>query len=167
MLRLGRNMERADMTTRVLDVRASSLLGDNAAFTDIQWAGVLKSLSAFQMFRRSVHRPVEADAVIRFCLTDSAFPRSVAHCLDEIASCLVGLPHADEPRLACDEARLHLVAAELDGLVGSGLHQLSDELQIMIGEVHNAVAATYFNPVESGHTSIPTHAEQRSDKLEA
>lgn len=145
MMRLGRNLERADMTTRVLDVRASGLLREDAAYDNIQWAAVLKSLSAFQMFRRSANTATDGDAVVRFCLTDEAFPRSVAHCLNEIASSLGRLPRADEPLAACDRARARLAAIDLDGLDGDGLHRLADELQVLIGAIHEQVDATYFS----------------------
>ena len=86
MLRLGRNIERADMTTRVLDVRAGSLIGGVGAFDDIQWLGVLQSLSALQMYRRATRAPLDSDSVVRFCLQSREFPRSVAHCLREVAA---------------------------------------------------------------------------------
>jgi uncharacterized alpha-E superfamily protein len=151
MMRLGRNLERADMTTRVLDVRASSLLREDAAFADLQWAGVLKSLSAFQMFRRTTRNVVDGDPVVRFCLADESFPRSVAHCLDEVASCLGRLPRAGFVGSACDEARQHLASAPLDGLSGDELHRLADELQVRIGAIHEQVASAYF----AGSDALP------------
>ncbi|HVT36652.1 MAG TPA: alpha-E domain-containing protein, partial [Nevskiaceae bacterium] len=56
-LRLGTNIEQADMTTRIIDVRSADLIRpktgeDLLPFQNIQWMGVLRSLSAQQMYQR-------------------------------------------------------------------------------------------------------------------
>jgi len=91
MWRLGRYIERADMTTRVLGVRAAALLsqspGEIDAFAEVQWMGVLRSLAALQMYQRATRGPIDGPAVVRFLLFDHRFPRSVAGCLAEMRSC--------------------------------------------------------------------------------
>jgi uncharacterized alpha-E superfamily protein len=146
VMRLGRNLERADMTTRVLDVRAVSLLAETHTYDSIQWAGVLKSLSAFQMYRRSASEPISADGVVRFCLTDEAFPRSVSHCLIEAGRSLVSLPRSDAPTGLCTDSVKALAALDLHGLDGPSLHGLCDRLQSTIAEVTEACTAAYFRP---------------------
>lgn len=146
VMRLGRNLERADMTTRVLDVRAVSLLGGNNAYDSIQWASVLKSLSAFQMYRRSAREPISSDGVVRFCLTDKAFPRSVGHCLLEAAKSLLLLPRSDEPQRMCADSVQALVALDLRDLDGPSLHGLCDRLQHTIAEVTEVCTNAYFRP---------------------
>jgi uncharacterized alpha-E superfamily protein len=146
VMRLGRNLERADMTTRVLDVRAVSLLEETPTYDSIQWAGVLKSLSAFQMYRRSASEPISADGVVRFCLTDEAFPRSVRHCLTEAGKSLASLPRSDEPRRLCTDSSMALTALDLHGLDGPSLHRVCDQLQSTIADVTEACTATYFRP---------------------
>ena len=146
-VRLGRALERADMTTRVLDVRAGSLMravGDEGdPYDDVQWMSVLRSLSALQMYHRCTRRPVEGVATLRFLLTDDAFPRSVTCCLTDAAESLRRLPHADVVLLACDEARGLLTTAAVDELDGPGLHRFVDRLQLAIGAISNQVMATY------------------------
>lgn len=146
MMRLGRNLERADMTTRVLDVRAVSLLGETNAYDSIQWAGVLKSLSAFQMYRRSASEPISADDVVHFCLTEETFPRSVSHCLTEAGKSLASLPRSSEPRRMCTDSVMALSAMDLHGVDGPSLHGLCDRLQSTIAEVTEACTAAYFRP---------------------
>ena len=96
MWRLGRYIERADMTTRVLGVRAASLLalpeGAHEEFAEVQWMGVLRSLSALQMYQRATRGPIDGRAVVRFLLFDHRFPRSVAGCLAEIRSSILRMP---------------------------------------------------------------------------
>lgn len=96
MWRLGRYIERADMTTRVLGVRAASLLalaeGAPDEFPEVQWMGVLRSLSALQMYQRATRGPIDGHAVVRFLLFDHRFPRSVAGCLTEIRASILRMP---------------------------------------------------------------------------
>ena len=80
MWRLGQSIERADMTTRVVGVRAAALLALPSEAEDhdeVQWMGVLRSLSAMQMFQRSHRGPIDGDSVVRFLVADPIFPRSV------------------------------------------------------------------------------------------
>jgi uncharacterized alpha-E superfamily protein len=146
VMRLGRNLERADMTTRVLDVRAVSLLAETHTYDSIQWAGVLKSLSAFQMYRRAARQPISADGVVRFCLTDDAFPRSVSHCLIEAGKSLASLPRSDAPRALCTDSVTALASLDLHGLDGPSLHRVCDQAQSTIADVTEACTHTYFRP---------------------
>ncbi|MGE0298045.1 MAG: alpha-E domain-containing protein [Pseudonocardia sp.] len=150
-LLLGRYLERADMTTRVLDVQAGVLVGGggNAAYGDVTWMSVLKSLSAHQMFRRSVGAGMSGPAALRFLLQDPRFPRSVEYCLSSAARALPQLPQAATPLAACATVRRLLLALEIDEDISpSALHALVDELQLGIGVLHDALAATWFRVVE-------------------
>ena len=107
MWRLGRALERADMTTRVLGVRAAVLIGAGGAradsertYEDLLWMGVLRSLSGLQMYRRAVRRPIEGPAVVRFLLEHDRFPRAVRALLREIRRALGELP---DPSVLFDE----------------------------------------------------------------
>jgi uncharacterized alpha-E superfamily protein len=104
MWRLGRALERADMTTRVLGVRAAGvLLGSDegpGTYDDLLWMGVLRSLSGLQMYRRAVRRPIEGAAVVRFLLEHDRFPRAVRALLREIRRALGELP---DPGVLYDE----------------------------------------------------------------
>lgn len=145
-LQLGRLVERADMTTRVLDVRAVGILRneDPDAFVDVQWAGVLRSVSALQMFQRATRAAVSGPATVRFLLCDHAFPRSVAFCLAEVARLARALPAGDRVQPACEQA-LALLPEETAG-DGDALHRLADRLQLAIAAVHDALADAYFRP---------------------
>jgi uncharacterized alpha-E superfamily protein len=147
-LRVGRAIERADMTTRVLDVRADSLRPhtreEMRPYDAVQWMGALQSLSAYQMYRRTVNVRVQGESALRFLLQDSAFPRSIAHCLGEAKECLDQL---HQPKAALDvihEAERMIQAARVRTLAWDGLHEFVDELQILLGAAHDAVAASYF-----------------------
>jgi uncharacterized alpha-E superfamily protein len=147
-MRIGRHLERADMTTRVLDVRAGMLIDDPARqlrpYSELLWMSVLTSLSAHQMYRRSVQSRVKGTEVLRFLLRDERFPRSVDHCLTEISRCLLELPHHEAAMQVCATIEQVLVTPRVAGLAWDGLHELVDELQLLLIELHDRTAATYF-----------------------
>jgi uncharacterized alpha-E superfamily protein len=148
-LRMGRNMERADMTTRVIDVRATNLLPNQndelKPFEDIQWKSVLDSLMAYQMYRRHVHVRVRGRQALRFLLQESEFPRSVQYCLGEVEQCLHRLPGNESSLRALGRARRMVQEVAIDRIVREGLNDFIDELQLVHGELHDQLTATYFS----------------------
>ncbi len=149
---MGRNLECADMTSRIVDVRAAQVLPASQElqpFRTIQWTNVLRSLSGLHMFRitRRV-RIVRAEAM-DFALRDRRFPRSCLFNLEQLATCLQSLPHSDEAiatlRGACD----YLTQADLAALDPAVLHELIDQLQVYINDVHACIASAYFPALQS------------------
>lgn len=147
-LRLGTNLEQADMTTRIIDVRSADLIQpltpELAPFKSIQWVGVLRSLAAYQMFRRQMRTRVNGANVMRFLLQSREFPRSVAFCLAMIRSGLAGLPQsrAVERQLERLSALTH--DADIERLMHDGVHGFMDELQIGIARLHDLITEAYF-----------------------
>ena len=149
---IGRGVERADMTTRILDVQAGILVGQRDAATpyaDLTWIGVLRSLGAHQMFRRTAGSTVSGPAAMRFLLRDPQFPRSVERCLIEISRALLELCRHIDPMAGCAEVQQLLERAELD-LLGvdepsaTALHDYAIRLQQGLGGLHDQLVATYF-----------------------
>jgi len=163
---IGRDLERADMTTRVLDVQAGMLIGprDGASpYTDLMWMGVLRSLCALQMFRRIAGPMVSGPATLSFLLRDLQFPRSVERCLVEISRALLELVRHDDPMAGCAEVQQLLEGADLGSLGADGpsavaLHDYADRLQQGLGKLHELLVATYFQmePSPAPPTSTPT-----------
>ena len=147
---LGRNLERADMTTRIVDVRSEDLLSrrpeDLTPFDNIQWMSVLKSLTAYQMYRRHVRTRVRGVDVLRFLLQDPLFPRSVLHCLAETEHCLRTLPRHEEALRTVTGVQRAVQQIDVRALADAGaeLHEFMDELQQRIGNCHDSIAETYF-----------------------
>ena len=146
MLCLGRHVERADMTSRVVDVRALALVQDPddgaARHDEVQWAAVLRSLSALQAYHRRRRGPATGHPTVAFLLRDPDFPGSIAHCLAEVEGLAAGLPRAEAVDAAARSAMRTLVAvanAPLDRL-----HDGIDRVQEAIAAVHDEVEATYF-----------------------
>lgn len=147
-LRIGKQIERADMTTRVLDVRAGTLMAvppeQIGPYADVTWMSVLKSLAGYQMYRRKVQSRVKGSEVLRFLLQDPSFPRSVARSLSQISHYLDGLSNHDKAMALCSSAQAAVDGARVRSLAWDGLHDYVDDLQEQFGELHEELARTYF-----------------------
>jgi uncharacterized alpha-E superfamily protein len=148
-MRIGASLEQADMTTRILDARSAPLLREQSSLTpfhNIQWVSVLRSLTAYQMYRRHVRERVTGTRVLRFLLQNREFPRSVMFCLSEIADSLPHLPENRAIERAITRTRALLREADLETLLATegALPQFMDEIQIGLGELHRALAEAYF-----------------------
>ncbi len=147
MWRLGRYVERADMTTRVVGVRAASLMRNSPRegreYDEVQWMSVLRSLSAHQMFQRSTRDAITGTGVVRFLLYDRRFPRSVAAALDEIETSLQRLPANGVVLERVAEARSVLRGTTLSATDGSNLDLAMDRVQIAIATLDVAITNRY------------------------
>jgi uncharacterized alpha-E superfamily protein len=155
-LEVGRSIERADMTTRVLDVQAGILTGEEAdrlgPYADVTWMSVLRSLAADQMFRRAARNGVSGPEALRFLLKDQQFPRSVEHCLIAVSRALLELPSYDEPMAGCARVQRLLEEAEAEATspASVGLHEYLDRLQEGISALDGLLTRTYFR---AAHTA--------------
>src|ERR1700716_3243997 len=151
--RLGRMLERADKTSRILDVKYFLLLPTAAdvrtTADDIQWAAVLRSASAFEMYRK-VHGRIAPDRIVEFLLLEKQFPRAIQYCLvhaRESVHAISGTPagifrHPVERLLGelCSE----LAYTRVEAIIAAGLHEYLDRLQTRINDVGNGIAETFF-----------------------
>lgn len=150
---LGRMLERADKTSRILDVKYFLLLPTAAdvgtTSDDIQWAAVLRSASAFEMYRKA-HGRIAPERVVEFLLLDKEFPRAIQYCLmraRESVHAISGTPdgvfrHPVERLLGelCSE----LAYARIEAIIAAGLHEHLDRLQTKMNQVGNGIAETFF-----------------------
>ena len=149
-LRIGRRIERGDMTTRIIDARSASLLPTETSglrpFENIQWMSVLKSLSAYQMYRRQIQLGVRREDVLRFLFQNDRFPRAVYSCISATAASLSRLPHHPGPMRALERLQQRVQTTEVADLSQSALHDFIDRLQIGLADVHEAIAEAFFLP---------------------
>lgn len=152
--RIGMMLERADKTSRILDVKYFMLLPQpdlvNSPIDNIQWTAVLKSASAFEMFRKEHHR-ITPHKVASFLIFDSQFPRSIRHCISKAGICLhriTGSPEGSASNIA--EKRLGRLKADLeytdiDEVIDYGMHEYMDDLQTRLNQVDQAIGTVFFN----------------------
>ncbi|PWT97921.1 MAG: hypothetical protein C5B51_30370 [Terriglobia bacterium] len=152
-IRLGRELERADKTTRLLDVKYFLLLPSTSdvgtPFDDIQWSAVLKSVSGFEMYRKRHGRIVPA-RIVDFLLLDNEFPRAVRYCLgsaDEALHLITGT-RPGTFSYACEQ-RIGLLRSELDyariePILAGGLHEFLDGLQVRMNRIDECILEDFF-----------------------
>lgn len=151
---LGEVVERADMTTRILDIQSAILIpkqtGSDPALA-LLWVGVLNSLSALQMFRRHAASAgagdggITGERVMHYLICDQHFPRSVVYCLDAIESHLAELPHNIDPLRALRTARRRADRTSGDDLSPAQRHDFLDAIQGDFAHIHDAIAREYFH----------------------
>lgn len=151
LLRLGNHIERADMTTRLIDVRSPDLFAtphDLEPFENIQWRSILRSTYAMQSYIASVRDAVSAPKVLEFLFKDERLPRSYLRSLRAARRSLGSLPRNEVPLGACVNAIAKLEAEDVGALGSSGreddLHRFVDECQVDLRNLHDAIVGTYF-----------------------
>lgn len=146
--RLGRNLERADMTTRIIDVRSAGLTPGSDSeryehFDNLQWMSVLKSLTAYQMYRQSMHVSVRRVEVLKFLFLSEVFPRAVMHCLGDLEAGIQNLPR-NGVALASLARVKQLVKTDTATMTQNELHDFIDQVQIGLIAVGQALTDNYF-----------------------
>jgi len=151
-MRIGRSLERADMTTRILDVRSTDLLPDadelfeSRSLESVQWIGILKSLSAYSIYRRKVQVRVSRTPVLEFLFHDTQFPRALAHCISSVEESVGTLPHNAVPLKSLRRLEMKLRRKNMEKLKQDELHAFIDELQLAILRFHSVLEKQYFLP---------------------
>lgn len=170
--RLARKLERADKTSRIVDVKYFLLLPAvhdvGTAVDDIQWAAVLRSASAFEMYRKRFGR-ISPDRIVEFLLLDRQFPRAIHNCMHSsresvhaISGTPVGMFRNQAEQLlgaVCSE----LAYARVDAIIGAGLHEYLDRLQTLMNDVGRHIQHTFFGaPEPAAPTGTASQTQSQS-----
>ena len=136
------------MTTRIIDVRSASLLPDMpeelTPFANIQWVSVLKSLTAYQMYRRKIRQRIRRADVLAFLLQEEHFPRSFYHTLCQVNACLDNLPRNGKIMQLIAQLQKKLLRANLEKFNQDKLHDFIDELQLGVIKINDTISKNYF-----------------------
>jgi uncharacterized alpha-E superfamily protein len=158
---LGGLLERAEKTSRILDVKYFILLPKveyvGTQYDNIQWAALLKSASALEMYRKRFHR-IAPGQVINFLIFDREFPRAIRYCLinaEESLHQITGSPlgtFANEAERRLGRIRAEIDYADINEVVDAGLHKYLDSFQMKLNAVDDAIFNTFFTlrPPTSG-----------------
>lgn len=149
-IRMGNFIERADMTTRLIDLRTTDLLPTDSAlepFDDIQWRSVMKSLDAMQGYAVTVQNPVNQEDVLPFLLQHPDLPRSLYRCVTGVRNALRSLPKNNSPLEFANAMRRQLQRARVKRLQGPALNRYIDARQKQLISLHSKIADTYFSNV--------------------
>ena len=155
---IGRAIERADQTTRLLDVKYHLLLPNDEEVgspLDVShWNAVLRSAAGYHAFRRVQPSGMMPGDVAGFLLFHSRFPRSVRACVHDISNRLSQLRSSysliggSDALEELDELRSVLDDITIDQVIGRGLHEFIDWVQLKLIRIHGELGAAYFGYAE-------------------
>lgn len=151
---LGRYLERADQTTRLLDIKYHLLLpkaSDVGSALDLsQWNALLRAVAGYQAFRRLYFGRMTPAAVAGFLLFSDSFPRSVSLCLRQVDWLLgqlhthYALRNGEAAMERCDLMRAALADQTVDQVIANGMHEFLDWLQIQSGTLAGELGQAFF-----------------------
>jgi uncharacterized alpha-E superfamily protein len=150
---LGRTLERADKTTRLLDVKyfilLPSIIEVGSPVDEVQWTAVLKSVSGFEMYRKKYGR-ISPSNLIEFLLFDNQFPRAVRYSIGRADRALHAITGTAAGTFSCSaERQLGMLKSELDygrgdAIVASGMHEFLDSLQEKMNKIDECILGDFF-----------------------
>ena len=144
-LRMGAYLERADMTSRIIDV--SSMVPSEVAdtFESLHWRSILHALNSLSTYLMWAQEPVNASRVLEFLFLNEQLPRSMLRNARAIHKSLRPLPRNERPLRACNQVIRHLRDLDLESLDARGLHDTIDDCQRHLAQLHDAIEQTYFH----------------------
>ncbi len=151
--KVSRCLERADKTSRILDVKYHYLLPSvdsvGSPLDMLHWSALLKSVSAYNMYRQCYGR-IQSFHIVEYLVLNPIFPRSILHCLTEAEKSLhaisetpnIGFKNEAEKKIG--NVRSEIEYASTEDILEFGLHEYLDSLQFKINSVSDAIFDTYF-----------------------
>jgi uncharacterized alpha-E superfamily protein len=166
--RLGELLERADKTSRILDVKYFHLLPSprdvGGPLDDSQWTAILRSVSGLEMYRQR-HRRISPEKAVQFLVFDREFPRAILFCVnhaDHALRAISGIPggsFSNPAEQQLGQLNAHLSYTNARQVLRSGLHEFLDQTQTRLNAVGEAMFKIYFSgQVDAEPDSEPEHA---------
>lgn len=151
--RLGRLLERADKTARILDVKYFMLLPRadyvGSPYDALMWSALLKSASAFEMYRKRF-RAINPNRVVEFLVLDRHFSRSMRFCVINAELSLRAITgtesstYSNPAELKLGRLRSEMDYGEIDEIIADGLHEYLDQFQEKLNGIGAGVFETFF-----------------------
>ncbi len=164
-IKVGLLVERADMTTRIIDIGAGALLVDDrlqSAVDPLIWASLLQSLSAMGTYRRTIGPLVDANQIVDFVFRDGSLPRSLKFCLNGIRRELAPLNNSAEAIKELDRSRRSLSRFNPETSSREQLHAFIDKFQAYLIDLSATIGNTWFSLLERETAAErPTDTEGR------
>ncbi|MBC7979834.1 MAG: alpha-E domain-containing protein [Armatimonadetes bacterium] len=149
---LGRHLERADKTTRFLDISTYFPKGaeglESASPGVLHWSAILRSCGAMGAFR-TTRQEITAKSVINFLLFSPDFPRSVRYCIERVDASLHRISGSYRGTYANDSEResgkllSSLNYGGVEDALDQGLHEFLDIMQAKLNKIAEEIFETY------------------------
>ncbi len=155
-IQVGKYLERADMTTRILDANDEIFIKTPAnthTSGTLHWSAILRSCSSHDAYRKFYVAQVEPDKVVEFLILNEFFPRSIRFCAQELNHSLRSISGCKDEHYTNQAEKMagRLVAelnySALEDIKTVGMHKYMDELQVKLNGIGEAIFQTYlFSP---------------------
>jgi uncharacterized alpha-E superfamily protein len=152
--RLGLMIERADQTSRLLDVKFAQNLTTTSpadpADDFVFWSTILRTAGAYQVFHRLEPERASPERVARFLILNPSHPRSIGYCAREIGDALnmlragFNLSRASACLEDCEKLMGGLQAAGRDTKLADHLHGFNDWIQRALIELNGDISTAFF-----------------------
>ena len=170
---LGRLVERADQTTRMLDIKYTALLPrggrEEKRMAELtQWNAVLRGGAGYHAFKRRARAEFSPEDVVHFLLRDPSSPRSALLCVRRIESHLddlrrlYGLSAAGEAIERAEMLREVLVEKPLGHILATGLHDYLDIVQIQLQTLAGSIGRAFFRDWRPEPASSQTQVQAQA-----
>ena len=155
-IQAGKYLERADMTTRLLDANDEIFVTrpDKTSQTGgtLHWSAILRSCSAHDSYRKFYVSHVEPDKVVEFIILNEFFPRSIRFSVQALNEALRRISGAGDEHFTNKVEKLagrlisELNYSALEDIKTVGVHKYMDELQIRLNGISEAIYEVYLSP---------------------
>jgi len=153
-MQLGKYLERADATSRLIDVKYYILLPSvsevGGPIDSVQWIAVLKSCSAYESYQHCYVNKITPARIAEFLVLNDDFPRSVRFCFDRVYWSLRNIANehgalGEQPaEIIASNVRHKLGETSMSGIIQFGLHQYMEQLQVHCIEISKKITNSYF-----------------------
>ena len=154
--RVGVFLERADMTSRIVDVKYFLQLpeerGVGSALDRAQWRQVLRSASALEAYRKQRQGLLRVDGVVDMLMFEEDFPRSVAFCIGRLLAEFEEAAGRTAPERKLGALKeimllnLDLKSANAGDVIIDGMHEFIDRTQARLAAVSDRLSSDIFRP---------------------
>jgi uncharacterized alpha-E superfamily protein len=152
-IQLGKHLERADKTLRILDAHAYLLArpanAGDMPLSSLQWAGVLRCCQALEAYQKLYVGRVEPESIVDFLLLNASFARSVRFCLEAASQALTAIESPAAGRGLTKPDRIlgrvlnDLKFSEAEQLIAQDLHAFLGNVMEGCAHVSRAVQDQY------------------------
>lgn len=151
---VGRYIERADKTSRIVDVQYYLLLPQSTQVGSpidiVRWSSLLKSVEALNVYHRNRGRIIPKK-VADFLIFDAHFPRSIQYCILQAHAHLkairqsAGIEIVESTEMMARRISDHLKATEIEQVIEGGMHDFIDQFQVSLNELGHEIFLNFFD----------------------
>jgi uncharacterized alpha-E superfamily protein len=154
-IRLGTFLERADNTARLLDVKSLTAenmreQGHDSVDDFYYWAAILRSVSAFEIYRKVYRDVITPERVADLLILRSDMPRSLSACVGEVVDLLSKIKNSQSSKTITQARNLlaQLRDAHIGEILEQGLHAFLTDFLVRINGVGSGISRDFLLPME-------------------